>query len=88
MGAVIYTLSLLALIAAFHSYASAPKGKTINVGIYRLSRNPMYFFFTTGMIGVGIASASLWMMILIIPFAYAIHGSSSERNVTAKRLMV
>lgn len=74
MGSVIYTLSLLALIAAFHSYASVPKGKTINVGIYRLSRNPMYFFFTTGMIGVGIASASLWMMILIIPFAYAIHG--------------
>lgn len=72
-GAAIYILSMAAFITAFYSYAAAPLGKTIENGIYRWSRNPMYFFFFTGMLGVCIASASLWLLAITIPFVIATH---------------
>lgn len=73
IGLVIFILSLAAFIAAFHSYAAAPANKPIKNGIYRWSRNPMYFFFFAGMLGACIASASLWMLIVLIPFIAATH---------------
>ncbi len=72
-GTVIYMLSLAVFAWSFHCYANAPTGKTIQGGIYRWSRNPMYFFFFTGMLGVCIASASLWMLLALIPFAISTH---------------
>ncbi len=73
VGAIIFILSMAAFIAAFHSYGGVPADKTIRKGIYRYSRNPMYFFFFTGMLGVCIASASLWMLIILILFFIATH---------------
>lgn len=73
VGAIIFVVSLMAFVRAFHSYVATPAGKTIKGGIYRRSRNPMYFFFFTGMLGVCIASASLWMLLILIPFIIATH---------------
>ena len=70
---VIFILSLAAFISAFHNYAAAPANKPIKNGTYRWSRNPMYFFFFAGMLGACIASASLWMLIVLIPFIAATH---------------
>lgn len=73
IGMILFVLSSAAFLWAFHSYGAAPAGKTIKGGIYRWSRNPMYFFFFIGMLGVAVASASLWMLILIIPFVLTTH---------------
>ncbi|WP_279173039.1 methyltransferase family protein [Tannerella forsythia] len=72
-GMAVYVLSLALFVRAFHSYVATPAGKTIKGGVYRWSRNPMYFFFFTGMFGVCIASASLWMLLVMIPFIIATH---------------
>ena len=34
----------------------------------------MYFFFMLGMLGVCIATASLWLLIVMVPFAVFTHG--------------
>ena len=70
---VVYVLSLALFVRAFHNYVATPAGKTIKGGVYRWSRNPMYFFFFTGMFGVCIASASLWILLVMIPFIIATH---------------
>ncbi len=72
-GAVIFVLGFVFLVYAFRSYVTAPKSEYIKAGPYRWSRNPMYFFFTVGMIGACIASASLWMLLLMIPFVVFTH---------------
>jgi len=72
-GGAIFVLSLAAFIWAFHSYAIDPAGKTIKSGIYRWSRNPMYFFFFTSMLGTSIACASLWLLLVTVPFGIAMH---------------
>ena len=51
IGSTTFALSFAAFIWSFHSYGIDPAGKTIKSGIYRWSRNPMYFFFFTGMLG-------------------------------------
>lgn len=73
VGTVIYSISLFVFIAAIHSYAIARPDKTIKNGIYRFSRNPMYLAFHTGMLGVCIGSASLWLLLIIIPFFVLTH---------------
>ena len=73
IGSTIFALSFAAFIWSFHSYGIDPAGKTIKSGIYRWSRNPMYFFFFAGMFGTCIASASLWLLIVIVPFVIATH---------------
>lgn len=73
IGAVVFILSLAAFVWAFHSYLAAPADKTVKGGIYRWSRNPMYFFFFMGMLGVCIATASIWLLIIMVPFIIATH---------------
>ena len=73
VGATIFALSLAAFIWAFHSYGIDPAGKTIKSGIYRWSRNPMYLFFFTAMLGTCIACASLWLLIVTVSFGIAMH---------------
>lgn len=73
VGAVVFVLSLVAFIWAFHSYGIDPAGKTIKSGIYRWSRNPMYLFFFTAMLGTSIACASLWLLVVVVPFGIAMH---------------
>jgi len=73
VGAVVFGLSFVVFIAAFLAYGLTPQGKTVTSGVYRLSRNPMYFAFFVGMIGTCIASASLWLLLVNIPFMVYTH---------------
>ena len=73
VGATLFALSLAVFLAAFYAYGTTPQGKTVTGGVYRLSRNPMYFAFFAGMIGTVIASASLWLLLVNIPFMIYTH---------------
>ena len=72
-GSVIYILSLAGFIWSIHSYAAAPGDQVISNGIYRWSRNPMYVCFFTSVFGTCIASASLWLLIILIPLIVVTH---------------
>ena len=74
---MIYIAAFAGFIKAFYDYAAAPADRAAQGGIYRLSRNPMYFFYFLGMAGVCVASASLWLLIVIVPFAIHIQSSRS-----------
>ena len=88
VGCVLFAFALVGFMAAFHAYASTPKGETVVRGVCpppqkekfvvggftRLSRNPMYFFYEVGALAVCIASASLWLLLATIPLILVTHG--------------
>lgn len=74
VGLVIFILGALMMVWAFLSYGKAPLDKVVTGGIYKISRNPMYTSFIIGVIGATVATASLWMLILLILFVIATHG--------------
>ncbi|MBR1469314.1 MAG: isoprenylcysteine carboxylmethyltransferase family protein [Prevotella sp.] len=74
VGTIIYVVSTIMFVWSFFSYGRAPKGETIRNGVYRYSRNPMYFFYLTGMVGVVVACASAYLLLLLVPYAVATHG--------------
>jgi len=65
-GMIIYLLSLIPLITSYYIYAKAPLDEPILKGIYRYSRNPMYFFATMSFFGIFIATNSLLLLITLI----------------------
>ncbi len=73
-GCVLFAIAMAGMIAAFHAYMNTPKDKPVRCGVYRYSRNPMYFFYTVGVVAACVASASLWLLILTVPFVLATHG--------------
>lgn len=72
-GAVIFAVALVGFISAFQAYTTTPQNEVITKGIYRISRNPMYFSFNLGVLGVCIASASVLMLFISIPIFIATH---------------
>lgn len=74
VGLVIFILGVLMMIWSFMSYGKTPLNETVTGGIYKISRNPMYVSFTLGVIGATVATASLWLLILLILFIVATHG--------------
>lgn len=73
IGLILFALSLVGFLAAFISYWQTPLDKTVQGGVYKLSRNPMYFFFSVGMLATCIASASLWLLIVTALLIYETH---------------
>ena len=73
VGLVLFALALVGFLAAFISYWRTPLDKTVQGGVYKLSRNPMYFFFSVGMIATCIASTSLWLLIVTVLLIYETH---------------
>lgn len=61
-------------MAAFHAYASTPKGETVVRGVYRLSRNPMYFFYEVGCIGGLHCLGIVVVALATIPLILVTHG--------------
>ncbi|MCP8321686.1 MAG: hypothetical protein H3Z52_12225 [archaeon] len=63
-GLLIYLLGTLVDILAMLSFHTTPVDKSVTRGVYRISRNPMYFgMFLIG-IGIGIACVS-WLFLLL-----------------------
>ncbi len=70
-GFTIYFISIACFVASFYAYFKTPKDKAVTKGVYKISRNPMYFFFMAGLVGLCIASASLWLLIVTVVFIIA-----------------
>lgn len=64
-GLIIYIAGMIPLTVAYFNYAAAPLDAPIVKGVYRISRNPLYFFTTLALLGLSIASAS-WLMLLLV----------------------
>lgn len=75
VGAVVYGVAFVLFMWSFWSYGTADRDKLITKGIYRYSRNPMYAVFTLAMLGIVVATASLWLLLVLVPYCWAIHGT-------------
>ena len=62
-GVLVYLLGMFFLVTAEYNYVSAPEDKLLTKGVYRFSRNPMWFGFFLVFFGIGIACAS-WIYLL------------------------
>jgi protein-S-isoprenylcysteine O-methyltransferase Ste14 len=63
-GAMIYILALIGLVMTYLSFYAVTPGEMVSKGIYRISRNPFYFFTCLAYLGVSIASLS-WLLLLL-----------------------
>jgi protein-S-isoprenylcysteine O-methyltransferase Ste14 len=63
VGILISILGTILSFMAGVSFATAPLDEPITTGVYRISRNPMYFGVFLMYIGIGIACAS-WVFLL------------------------
>lgn len=73
VGGILFLVSLVGFLSAFLAYWQTPLDETVRRGVYRISRNPMYFFYTLGMLGVCVASTSVWLLIPTVLLAYETH---------------
>ena len=64
IGLFIYLLGLIILAITIVNVASTPLGKPFTKGVYRYSRNPGYISQVIVFVGIGIASAS-WFYLLL-----------------------
>lgn len=72
-GSLLYAASLTMFIASFVSYAKTPLEVAVTTGVYKLSRNPMYFSYMSATLGIVIATASIWLLIALMFFAVITH---------------
>jgi len=63
-GLFVYLLGLIILTMTIANVASTPLGKPFTKGVYRYSRNPGYLGQVIVFVGIGIASAS-WFYLLL-----------------------
>ncbi len=59
IGTVLFSLGFIANIIATYNYATTNEGEAVTKGMYKLSRNPLYFCFTIMSFSLIIASLSL-----------------------------
>ncbi len=64
VGIIIYLFGIIPYIIAMANYAATPLNEPVVQGVYKVSRNPMYFFSSIIITGMGIACVS-WLMILL-----------------------
>jgi protein-S-isoprenylcysteine O-methyltransferase Ste14 len=63
-GLLIFAVSLVISISSLFAIASGPADQPVTGGMYRFSRNPMYFSGFLMFAGVGISCAS-WIVLLL-----------------------
>lgn len=72
-GVVIYILGLIPYIISMRNFVSSAPNEPIVKGVYQISRNPIYFFSTLTLFGIGIASGSGVLIILAVLYASLNH---------------
>ena len=80
LGASLFILALALLAWAIVTMTGAgsnvptnrPTTAIVESGPYRFTRNPIYLGMVLGLIGLGIAFDSLWLLIALLPFALVI----------------
>ncbi len=73
IGIVIFILGFSGNIISTYNYATAPENETITKGMYRISRNPLYFYYGLMILGLTIASLSVFLFILWISITIVTH---------------
>lgn len=73
LGMTIYGASFVGYIAAAHNYMTTPIGEPVVKGVYRISRNPLYFFYSTAMLGLCVASVSLPFLLVWLVYNIPTH---------------
>jgi protein-S-isoprenylcysteine O-methyltransferase Ste14 len=80
LGAIVFVLALALLAWAVVTGTRAgsnvptnlPTSTIVESGPYRFTRNPIYLGMFLGLIGLAIAFDSLWLLIMLVPFALVI----------------
>jgi protein-S-isoprenylcysteine O-methyltransferase Ste14 len=80
LGAIVFALALALLAWAISTMTRAgstvptnlPTTTIVEAGPYRFTRNPIYFGMVLGLIGLAIAFNSLWLLVMLAPFALTI----------------
>jgi protein-S-isoprenylcysteine O-methyltransferase Ste14 len=75
IGLIVYVCGCIPYIISTINFASTPLNEPIVSGVYRISRNPMYFFSALMLLGIGIAGASWLMIVLVILFVVVNHST-------------
>ncbi|MGD9131929.1 MAG: isoprenylcysteine carboxylmethyltransferase family protein [Candidatus Bathyarchaeota archaeon] len=72
-GFIIYLLGVIVETMAIMNFLTTPVDKPANKGIYRFSRNPMYFGMFLIFLGTSIACVSLIFLLLTVIFIILSH---------------
>jgi protein-S-isoprenylcysteine O-methyltransferase Ste14 len=81
LGATVFVLALALGVSAVITMTKAgsnvptnrPTTTIVENGPYRFTRNPIYLGMFLGQIGLAIAFDSLWLLMMLVPFAFVIH---------------
>jgi protein-S-isoprenylcysteine O-methyltransferase Ste14 len=95
LGGVLFAVGLVLMLAGGHYFSLAktnippnkPALHLVTDGLYAFVRNPMYVGFGFMLAGLGIAFASDWTLVLMIPAAIVLHRGvvlREERYLEAK----
>src|SRR5262245_21839866 len=80
LGAMVLALALALFAWAIVTMTRAgsnvptnlPTNTIVDTGPYRFTRNPIYVGMMLGLIGLAIAFDSLWLLLMLVPFALTI----------------
>jgi len=64
-GVVVFLIGIICLIVGRINFSKTPADQPVTTGLYRISRNPLYFFGSLAVVGLGLASGS-WIVIALI----------------------
>ena len=83
VGLVIFIIGFIGELIAYKNFASTPLDEPITKGIYKISRNSLYFFFYLVLFGGIIASLSWILLLLMILYIIIFHQIilSEERHL-------
>ncbi len=73
VGLIIFIFGFIAQINSYVIYRTAPLNEPAMNGVYKISRNPQYFFNIIAFLGVAIAGMSWLMVLFVIMYAIPQH---------------
>src|SRR5262249_25122090 len=80
LGAMVFALALGLFVWAIVTMTRAgtnvpsklPTTAILDIGPFRFTRNPIYVGMMLGLIGLALAFNSLWLLLMLVPFALVI----------------
>ena len=73
VGPFVYIASFAGKITAHQNYATTPQDTHVEKRIFRISRNPLYLFYSTAMLGMVIASVSFPFLLVWVIYNISTH---------------